>query len=172
MQGFSHSLSTPPSPHPPPPHLPLHTSSPHLPPHTHTLFHRGNCILVGSLGQPLEPLVRFALYLAGYSLQPLDTRETAAFNDGLRTLLRQTGLEGKPTAIIVEVRCVLMHTAETHDVVVLPANFSKVSMNGCCHQDTSRRGRISVTNLSSENNLPMFQLNAPVVIRYPSSLFM
>ena len=72
--------------------------------------------MVGSLGQPLEPLVRFALYLAGYSLQPLDTRETAAFNDGLRTLLRQTGLEGKPTAIIVEVRCVLMHTAPVvHD---------------------------------------------------------
>ena len=84
---------------------------------------------MGSLGQPLEPLVRFALYLAGYSLQPLDTRETDAFNDGLRTLLRQTGLEGKPTAIIVEVRCVLMHTAEnfwwymTHEVAVLPANF-------------------------------------------------
>ena len=84
---------------------------------------------MGSLGQPLEPLVRFALYLAGYSLQPLDTRETDAFNDGLRTLLRQTGQEGKPTAIIVEVRCLLMHTAEnfwwymTHEVAVLPANF-------------------------------------------------
>ena len=25
--------------------------------------------------------------------------------------------------------------------------------------------RLSITNLSSENNLPMFQLNAPVVIR-------
>jgi len=27
------------------------------------------------------------------------------------------------------------------------------------------RERLSVTNLSSENNLPTFQLNAPVVIR-------
>ena len=26
-------------------------------------------------------------------------------------------------------------------------------------------GRLSVTNLSLENNLPMFQLNAPVIIR-------
>ena len=104
---------------------------------------------MGSLGQPLEPLVRFALYLAGYSLQPLDTRGTAAFNDGLRTLLRQTGLEGKPTAVIVDVRCslilpfcrvrgkprnkanILTNTVEkfsrcmAHDVVVLPASYSK-----------------------------------------------
>ena len=104
---------------------------------------------MGSLGQPLEPLVRFALYLAGYSLQPLDTRGTAAFNDGLRTLLRQTGLEGKPTAVIVDVRCsltfffagvrgkpgnkanILTNTVENfsqcmaHDVAVFPASYSK-----------------------------------------------
>lgn len=95
------SLSTHLSPHPSL-HIPLH-----IPLSTHTPT-RGNCILVGSLGQPLEPLARFALYLAGYSLQPLDTRGTAAFNDGLRTLLRQTGLEGKPTAVIVDVRCSLI----------------------------------------------------------------
>jgi len=70
-------------------------------------FPRGNCILVGSLGQPLESLARFALYVAGYSLQPLDTAKgTTAFSDGLRTLFRQAGLEGKPTAVIVNVRCV------------------------------------------------------------------
>jgi len=75
--------------------------------HTHT---RGNCILVGSLGQPLESLARFALYIAGYSLQPLDTAKgTTAFSDGLRTLFRQAGLEGKPTAVIVNVRCVYEH---------------------------------------------------------------
>ena len=32
---------------------------------------------------------------------------------------------------------------------------------GCCIIER----RLSVTNLSSENNLPMFRLNAPVVIR-------
>ena len=31
--------------------------------------------------------------------------------------------------------------------------------------------RLSVTNLSSENNLPMFRLNAPVIIREQIKLF-
>ena len=92
-------------------HTHLHTHShthTHTHMHTHARTHtRGNCILVGSLGQPLESLARFALYIAGYSLQPLDTAKgTIAFSDGLRTLFRQAGLEGKPTAVIVNVRCV------------------------------------------------------------------
>ena len=35
-------------------------------------------------------------------------------------------------------------------------------------QQIIHRGRLSVTNLCSENNFPMFQLNAPVVIRVKS----
>ena len=68
---------------------------------------RGNSILVGSLGQPLESLAHFALYIAGYEVQQLDISKKTAFIDNLRALFRQTGLEGKPVAVIVNVSVVL-----------------------------------------------------------------
>ena len=47
--------------------------------------------------------------------------------------------------------------------------LTKLSIDVCIHVHThishTWRERLSVTNLSSENNLPMFRLNAPVVIR-------
>lgn len=69
----------------------------------HCYFFRGNCTLVGSLGQPLELLASFALYIAGYTLHHLDTSTTIAFSEGMRALFRQAGLEGKPVAIILSV---------------------------------------------------------------------
>ena len=60
-------------------------------------------MLVGSLGLPLHTLATFALYIAGYSLQTVDTSKEILFKDGLRALFRQAGLEGRPVSIILNV---------------------------------------------------------------------
>lgn len=60
--------------------------------------------MVGALGVPLESVAQMALYIAGYELQTLDTSSESKFNEAFRALFRQTGLEGKALAIIVNVR--------------------------------------------------------------------
>ena len=67
------------------------------------LICRGNCILVGSLGQPLESMAQISLYIAGYELQSLDVSNESKFKESFRALFRQTGLEGKALSIIVTV---------------------------------------------------------------------
>ena len=64
---------------------------------------RGNCILVGSLGQELESLASFAFFLAGYNMQCVDFSKEDGFSDGMKSLFRQAGLEGKPIGVIVKV---------------------------------------------------------------------
>ena len=66
-------------------------------------FCRGNCILIGSLGQPLKPMAQIALYIAGYELQSLDVSCESKFKESFRGLFRQTGLEGKALSIIITV---------------------------------------------------------------------
>lgn len=72
-------------------------------------LHRGNSLVVGSLGQPLKELVSLALYVAGYSLHHIDTHSQGAFRDQMRSLFRLAGLEGKQVAVLV--------TVSTHDVL-------------------------------------------------------
>ncbi len=60
-------------------------------------------MLVGSLGLPLHSLATFALYIAGHTLQTMDTSKEILFKDGLRALFRQAGLEGRPVSIILSV---------------------------------------------------------------------
>ncbi|KAL5457324.1 hypothetical protein EMCRGX_G034572 [Ephydatia muelleri] len=67
-------------------------------------FQRGNCILIGSLGQPLVSMAKFTLYLVGHTLQTMDRSKECAFKDNLRSLFRQAGLEGKQIGIILEER--------------------------------------------------------------------
>ena len=64
---------------------------------------RGNCIIVGSLGQPLEAIATMALYIAGYTLHHIDTSSDGAFRDQLRSLFRLAGLERKQVALLVTV---------------------------------------------------------------------
>jgi hypothetical protein len=64
---------------------------------------RGNCILVGSLGQPLKSIAQISLYIAGYELQFLDVSCESKFKESFRGLFRQTGLEGKALSIIITV---------------------------------------------------------------------
>ena len=81
---------------------------------------RGNCILVGSLGQPLESLAQIALYIAGYELQLLDSSSESKFNESFRALFRQAGLEGKALAIIVTVRTLhLVSACVSHVILIL-----------------------------------------------------
>ena len=60
--------------------------------------------MVGALGQELTCLTLLALFLAGYELQSLDISNEPAFKEGMKTLLRQAGLGGKPVGIIMEVQ--------------------------------------------------------------------
>ena len=64
---------------------------------------RGHSIVVGSLGQQLFSLASFALFLAGYEIQTVDFSKESAFRDGMKSLFRQAGLEGKPIGIIIKV---------------------------------------------------------------------
>lgn len=64
---------------------------------------RGNSILIGSLGQQLTSLASFALFLAGYDMQRVDFSKEEAFNDGMKAVLRQAGLEGKPVGLVIQV---------------------------------------------------------------------
>ena len=66
-------------------------------------------MLVGALGLPLHNLATFALYIAGYSTQTLDTSKRLLFKDGLRALFRQAGLEGRPVSIILNVSTVQLY---------------------------------------------------------------
>lgn len=59
--------------------------------------------MVGSLGQELVSLASFSLFLAGYEIQPVDFSRESAFFDGMKTLFRQAGLEGKPIGVIIKV---------------------------------------------------------------------
>ena len=59
--------------------------------------------MVGSLGQQLVSLASFALFLAGYEVQTVDFSKESAFLDGMKSLFRQAGLEGKPIGIIIKV---------------------------------------------------------------------
>ena len=63
----------------------------------------GNSVLVGSLGQQLESLASFALFLAGYEVQTVDFSKEGVFIDGMKSLFRQAGLEGKPIGVIIKV---------------------------------------------------------------------
>ena len=70
-------------------------------------FFRGNCILVGSLGQQIYKLSQLALYIAGYTLHTV--KDTSSLVDELgvqevmKSLFRFAGLEGKQVALILEV---------------------------------------------------------------------
>lgn len=68
---------------------------------------RGNSVLVGSLGEQLVSLASFALFLAGYETQSLDFSKESAFMDGLKSLFRQAGLEGKSIGVIIKVCMIL-----------------------------------------------------------------
>ncbi len=61
-------------------------------------------MLVGSLGVPLQSLATFALYIAGYTVQSVDTSSEGLFKDALRALFRQAGLEGRPVSVVLSVR--------------------------------------------------------------------
>jgi hypothetical protein len=60
---------------------------------------------VGSLGEQLESLASFALFLAGYEAQSVDFSKESIFVDGMKSLFRQAGLEGKPIGVIIKVSC-------------------------------------------------------------------
>lgn len=75
-----------------------------------SLCFSGNSVLVGSLGQQLVSLASFALFLAGYEIQSVDFSKESGFIDGMKSLFRQAGLEGKPIGVIVKV---CMHCVET-----------------------------------------------------------
>ncbi len=60
--------------------------------------------MVGSIGVPLRALATFALYIAGYTLQSVDTSNESLFKECLRALFRQAGLEGRPVSIVLTVR--------------------------------------------------------------------
>jgi len=64
---------------------------------------RGNTILVGALGQELKSLTLMALFLAGYEVQNPDMSSEGSFKEGMKALLRQAALGGKPVGIILEV---------------------------------------------------------------------
>ena len=68
----------------------------------YTLF-RGNAILVGALGQELRSLTLMALFLAGYEVQSLDLSSEGSFREGMKALLRQAALGGRPVGVILEV---------------------------------------------------------------------
>ena len=58
---------------------------------------------MGSLGQQLLSLASFSLFLAGYEIQSLDFSKEVVFIDGMKSLFRQAGLEGKPIGVIIKV---------------------------------------------------------------------
>ena len=70
----------------------------------HLTVYRGNCILVGSLGQPILTLARLVLYISNYTTHTLPDNVTdSIINDVMKSLFRLAGLEGKQVALIVEV---------------------------------------------------------------------
>ena len=68
-------------------------------------YYRGNCVLVGSLGQPTQSLAQLALYIAGYTEQQCleDTCDYRQFTDALKGVFRQAGLEGTQVGLILKV---------------------------------------------------------------------
>ena len=69
---------------------------------------RGNSILVGSLGEQLNSLASFSFFLAGYDMQSLDCSREGSFRDGMKSLFRQAGMEGKPIGVVIKVSSDLM----------------------------------------------------------------
>ena len=63
----------------------------------------GNSIVVGALGQQLVSLASFAFFLAGYEIQTVDFSKESAFTDGMKSLFRQAGLEGKTIGVVIKV---------------------------------------------------------------------
>ena len=81
--------------------------------HSLSLF-RGNCILVGSLGQPLEDIATLSLYIAGYAVHRMATSSDGAFHDQLRSLFRLAGLERKQVALLITVRAIFYCIQTVH----------------------------------------------------------
>lgn len=72
--------------------------------HMHAFFLcSGNSIVVGALGQQLVSLASFAFFLAGYEIQTVDFSKESAFTDGMKSLFRQAGLEGKTIGVVIKV---------------------------------------------------------------------
>ena len=91
------------------------------------LFFRGNCILVGSLGQPIYNLAQLSLYIAGYSIFFLkDVQDNdIKLRDMMRSLFRLAGLEGKQVAIILQVsqqNCLFIWLSSIHPSIYSPIN--------------------------------------------------
>lgn len=66
---------------------------------------RGNCILVGSMGQPIFKLSQLSLYIAGYNVHTVT--EEMVIQDVMKSMFRLAGLEGKQVALILEVITVI-----------------------------------------------------------------
>ena len=93
------------------------------------LFCRGNCILVGSLGQPIYNLAQLSLYIAGYSIFFLkDVQDNdIKLRDMMRSLFRLAGLEGKQVAIILQVsqqNCLFIWLSSIHPSIYSPIHPS------------------------------------------------
>ena len=67
---------------------------------------RGNCILVGSHGQPAEEIATLALYIGGYSIHRMATDSDNSFHDQLRSLFRLAALERKQVALVIHVNSI------------------------------------------------------------------
>ena len=68
---------------------------------------------MGSLGQELVSLASFALFLAGYDMQSIDFTKGSSVVDGMKSLFRQAGLEGKPIGVIIKVCAYYNHDTIT-----------------------------------------------------------
>ena len=67
-------------------------------------LHRGNSILVGSVGQPLNDIAKLSLYISGYTVYPMNEgMDYKEFRDSMRSLFRLAGLEGNQVALIMNV---------------------------------------------------------------------
>lgn len=61
-------------------------------------------------------LASFALFLAGYEIQSVDFSKEGAFIDGMKSLFRQAGLEGKPIGVIIKVCLHSILLFEVHSI--------------------------------------------------------
>ena len=67
-------------------------------------WYRGNSILVGSIGQPLNDMAKLSLYISGYTVYPMNEgMDYKEFRDSMRSLFRLAGLEGNQVALIMNV---------------------------------------------------------------------